>query len=195
MKDDEGNQVRVQNNKIFSAKDLCTLPFIEKMKKAGIKSFKIEGRNRDPRYVNTLVRIYRKALDKKLTKQEIQEGLKELEKVYNKEFSSGFYVRPPTSDDFSTIEHSAATEKKHFVGKVTHYFTNLGVATIKLVSNLKVGDNIVIIGKTTGIIKSKIKHIEIDKKSVQQTKKGEEIGLKFPQVRKNDEVYTIKKIK
>ena len=193
VKDDEGNQVRVQNNKIFSAKDLCTLPFIEKMKKAGIKSFKIEGRNRDPRYVDTVVRVYRKALDKKLTKQEIKQGINELKKVYNKGFSSGFYFKMPTSDDFAEIEHSAATEKKHFVGKVTHYYDKIGVATIRLVSELKVGDEIIILGKITGIIKSKIKHIEINKKSIQKAKKGEEIGLKLPQVRKNDEVYIIKK--
>ena len=191
VKDSEGNELKVQNNKIFSAKDLCALPFIEKMKKAGIKSFKIEGRNRDPRYVDKVVRIYRKALDKKLTKQEIQEGIKELNKIYNKGFSSGFYLKPPTSDDFSTIEHSAATEKKHFVGKVTHYFTKIGVATIQLVSELKVGDEIIIIGKTTGIIKSKIKHIEINRKSIQKAKKGDEIGLKLPLVRKNDEVYKL----
>jgi len=193
VKDSEGNELKVQNNKIFSAKDLCALPFIEKMKKAGIKSFKIEGRNRDPRYVDTVVRIYRKALDKKLTKQEIQEGIKELNKIYNKGFSSGFYLKLPTSDDFSTIEHSAATEKKHFVGKVTHYFTKIGVATIQLVSELKVRDEIIIIGKTTGIIKSKIKHIEINRKSIQKAKKGDEIGLKLPLVRKNDEVYIINK--
>ena len=192
VKDNEGNELKVQNDKIFSAKDLCTLPFIEKMKKAGIKSFKIEGRNRDSRYVDTVVRIYRKALNKKLTKQEIQQGIKELNKIYNKGFSSGFYLKLPTSDDFSTIEHSAATEKKHFVGKVTHYFTKIRVATIQLVSEIKVGEEIIIIGKTTGIIKSKIKHIEINGKSIQKAKKGDEIGLKLPLVRKNDEVYIIK---
>ncbi len=203
VKDDEENQLKVQNNKIFSAKDLCTLPFIEQMKKSGIKSFKIEGRNRDPRYVDTVVRIYKKALDKKLTKKEIQESLKELKKVYNKEFSSGFYLGLPTSDDFSKTEHSSATEKKHFVGKVTHYFKKIKVATIKLVSELKIGDEIVIIGKTTGLLqggvptkgtkKSRIKHIEINKKSIQKAKKGDEIGLQLPLVKKNDEVYIIKK--
>ena len=40
----------------------------QKIKKAGIKGFKIEGRNREERYVDTVVRIYKKALDKKLTK-------------------------------------------------------------------------------------------------------------------------------
>ncbi len=191
VKDDEDNQLRVQNNKIFSAKDLCTLPFINEMKKSGITGFKIEGRNRDPRYVDTVVRIYRKALGKKLTQKEIQEGIKELKKVYNKGFSSGFYIKSPTSDDFSKTEHSSATEKKHFVGKVTHYFKKIKVATIKLVSELKVGDEIIILGKTTGLKKSKIKHIEINNKPVQKAKKGDEIGLKLPLIRKDDEVYII----
>jgi putative protease len=191
VEDEEGNQLRVQNNKIFSAKDLCTLPFIEKMKKAGIKGFKIEGRNREERYVDTVVRIYKKALDKKLTKDEIEKAIKKLKKVYNKEFSSGFYLSIPTSDDFATIEHSAATEKKHFIGTVTHYFTKIKVATIQLVSELRIEDKIIIIGKTTGIIKSKIKHMEINKSSVQKAKKGDEVGLKLPLVRKNDKVYKL----
>ena len=68
----EGWELEIENNKVMSAKDLCTLPFVEKMKSAGITCFKIEGRNRDPRYVDTVVRIYRKALDKKLNKKEIK---------------------------------------------------------------------------------------------------------------------------
>jgi putative protease len=193
VKDDEGNKLKVQNNKIFSAKDLCTLPFIEKMKKSGIKSFKIEGRNRDPRYVDVVVRVYRKALDKKLSEKETEKLIDELKEVYNKGFSSGFYLGVPTSDDFSKTEHSSAKEKKHFVGKITHYFDKLHVASIKLVSNLKVGDKIVIIGKTTGIINSKINSIEKDKVSIEKAKKGEEIGIKLPLVRKNDEIYILKK--
>ncbi len=70
----------------------------------------------------------------------------------------------------------------------------MGVATIKLVSPLKVGDNVVIIGKTTGLEKAKIESIEIKNKKVKQGKKGDEIGIKLPLVRKNDEVYVIKKI-
>jgi len=195
VKDGEGNELKLKNNKILSAKDLCTLPLIEKMKNAGIKSFKIEGRNRDPRYVDTVVRIYRKALDKKLNEKELKESFKELSKIYNKGFSSGFYLKPPTSKDFSTIEHSLATEKKHFIGNVTHYFKKIKVATIKLVSELKIGDEIVIMGNTTGLKKSKIKHLERNKKEIKKAKKGDEIGLKLPLVRKNDEVYLIIKNK
>ena len=194
IKDEEGNELKIENSRILSAKDLCTLPFIEKMKQAGIKAFKIEGRNRDARYVDTVVRVYRKALDKKLNKEEIASGTKELERIYNKGYSSGFYIKLPTADDFAKIEHNASQEKKHFVGKVTHYFPNVRVAAIKLVSELKLGDEIVIIGKTTGIVNSKINSIEINRKPIKKAKRNQEIGIPVPKlVRKNDEVYIILK--
>ncbi len=191
----EGYELEIDNDKVLSAKDLCTLTFIEKMKKAGIKSFKIEGRNRDSRYVDTVTRVYRKALDKKLTPREIQNGIEKLKKVYNRGFSSGFYLGLPTPDDFARVEHSASTEKKHFVGKITHYYPKIKVAAIRLVSGLKVNDEIVIIGKTTGLEKSRIKHMEINRKPVQESEKGNEISIKSPKVRKGDEVFLIQKTK
>ncbi|MBU3906706.1 MAG: U32 family peptidase [Nanoarchaeota archaeon] len=191
VKDDEGNELKIENSRIFSAKDLCTLPFIEKMKKARITSFKIEGRARDARYVDVVVRAYRKALDKKLSKKEIEQCLIELSRVYNKGFSSGFYLKLPTSDDFSKIEHSSAIEKKHFIGKISHYFSKAGVAAIKVSSAFKVGDEIVVIGKKTGVINAKIERIEIQRKPVLNAKQGQEVGIKLPLVRRNDEVYVI----
>ncbi|VVB83820.1 Peptidase family U32 [uncultured archaeon] len=194
VKDEEGNELKIENNQIFSAKDLCTLPFIEKMKQSGIKSFKIEGRNRDARYVDAVVRIYRKALDKKLTSKEINEGLNELKNIYNKGFSSGFYLKTPTSDDFSKIQNNASAEKKHFVGKINHYFDKLNVASIKLVSELKAGDKIAIIGSTTGIVNTIANSIHLKQKEVKKAVKGDEIGIKVPErVRQNDEVYVILK--
>ena len=80
--DDGGNKLRLENSRVMSAKDLCTLPFIEKMKKAGITSFKIEGRNRSPEYVYAVVTEYRKALDEKLSRSEILDGLQNLKKVF-----------------------------------------------------------------------------------------------------------------
>lgn len=192
--DDEGQELKLKRNTIMSAKDLCTLPFIEKLKQSGITSFKIEGRNRDPRYVETVVRVYRKALDKKLTKEEIKESLKELKEVYNREFSSGFYLGTPTSDDFTNVENSAATTKKQFIGKVTHYYPKAKVGTIFLqTGKLKIGDEIAIIGNSTGLEKIKIKRLEIENKKINAASKGQEVGLKLPRVRKNDEVYVIKK--
>ncbi|HNZ51889.1 MAG TPA: U32 family peptidase [Candidatus Pacearchaeota archaeon] len=187
----EGYELEIENNHVLSAKDLCTLPFIEDLKKAGITCFKIEGRNRDPRYLDKVIQVYKKALNKKLTPNEIKESMEELQKVYNKGFSTGFYLGKPTPKDFSPIEHSNATEKKQFIGKITNYYPKIQVATIKLVSGIKVGDKIIVIGKSTGIINSKIERIEIKKSPVEKAEKGQEIGVKLPLVRKNEEVYKI----
>lgn len=187
----EGYELEIENNHVLSAKDLCTLPFIEQLKKAGITCFKIEGRNRDPRYADTVIRIYKKALDKKLTKKEIKNSVEELEKVYNKGFSSGFYLGLPTHKDFSDIEHSSSKEKKEFIGKITHYYPKVGVAAIKLVSELKIGDNILVIGKTTGITNSKVESMQIKHSPVEKASKGQEVGIKMPFVRENEEVYRI----
>ena len=191
----EGYELELDNDKVMSAKDLCTLPFIEKMKKAGIISFKIEGRNRDPRYVDVVVRVYRKALDEHLTPEKIKAGIELLKTVYNRKFSQGFYFKMPTSDDFTDTEHSASKEYKHFVGKITNYYDKISVATIDLVSKLSVGDKISIIGETTGIVNAEVITMQKKKTSIKTASKGDEIGIKLPEntkVRKNDEVYVIK---
>ena len=192
VRDREGNELKVNNHHIFSAKDLCALPFIERLKKAGITAFKIEGRNREPEYVDTVVRVYRKALDNKLTKKQIQQGIQELKKAYNKGFSSGFLLKIPTSDSFSDAEHSKATQSKKFIGKITHYYSKLGVASLRLnAGKLKIGDEIYIIGKTTGLIRSKISSMEIKNKKIQEVRKGQDVAIKLPLCRKGDDVYLV----
>ncbi|MFA7708376.1 MAG: U32 family peptidase, partial [Candidatus Pacearchaeota archaeon] len=196
IKDEEGNELKLENNFVMSAKDLCTLPFIEKLKKAGIVSFKIEGRNKEPEYIDAVVRVYRKALDKKLTKEQIKEGLNELNKVYNKGFSSGFYLKLPTSDDFSNLENSSASQSKKFIGKIHHYYDKINVGLLKLNNGpLKLSDEILIIGKTTGILKSKVESMQMKHKEITQAEKGQEIGIKLPFCRKGDELYLIVKRK
>lgn len=194
IKDDEGKELKLEHNTVMSAKDLCALPFIENLKKAGIKAFKIEGRSREPEYVDTAVRVYRKALDKKLSKEEIQSGLEELNKVYNKGFSSGFFLGIPTSDDFSKCQHSSASQRKEFIGNITHYFSNQQVAVIKINSGkIRVGDEILVIGNKTGLIRHKIQRLEMNRKEIKEAKKGQEVGIKMLNVRKRDKVYLIVK--
>ncbi len=194
VKDEEGNELKIDNHFIFSAKDLCTLPFIEKLKKTGVKAFKIEGRNKEPEYVDRVVRVYRKAIDKKLSKKEIDEGLEELNKVYNKGFSSGFYLGLPTSDDYSQTEHSSATCSKEFLGKILHYYPKINVGLLKLnTGKLRIGDEILIIGKTTGVLRHKLESMEINHKKVSEVKKGEDVGILLPFCRKGDEVYRVVK--
>lgn len=190
----ESTELVLDNNRVMSAKDLCTIPFIEQMKKAGITSFKIEGRNRNPEYVSTVTRIYRKALDKKLSEKEIKESLEELQKVYNRGFSSGFYLRLPTSDDFSRSDSGEQTEKKVFVGKVEKYWDKVGVAFVKMnFGPLKIGDEVYITGDKTGVIRHKIESMQINKEVRTEVNKGDEVGIKLPVCRRGDEIYVIKR--
>jgi len=189
--DDEGNELKIENNKVMSAKDLCTLPFIEKLKPF-VTSFKIEGRNRDPEYVFAVTKAYRQAIDKKLSKSETNKLLKQLKKVYNRGFSSGFYIKSPTPDDLSKTDHGEQTETKQFIGKVFKFWPKVKVAGIHLnAGKLKINDEILIIGKET-FLKTKIKSMEIKGKSISSVKKGQDVGIKLPnKVRVNDDVYLV----
>lgn len=82
-------------------------------------------------------------------------------------------------------------EEKILVGKVTHYFTKIGVAVIKLTDTLKIGDEISIEGHTTNF-RQKVESMQINKVPVREAKAGDEIGLKVVErARPNDNVYKI----
>lgn len=188
------NELVLENNRVMSAKDMCTLPFIEEMKKAGIISFKIEGRNRNPEYVYTVVKEYRKALDKNLSKEEIKESLEELKKVYNRGFSSGFFLGTPTADDFSKSETGEQTETKFFVGKVLKYWPKINVAEAEIQSgSIKIGDEIYITSDKTGVIRTKVGSMQINGNNIQEAKKGQKVGIKVPLCKEKDDIYLIKK--
>lgn len=190
VKDDEGNELKLKNNYIMSAKDLCTLPFIERLKKSGITAFKIEGRNRDADYVYQVTEVYRKALDNKLTEKGKKELMEQLKLVYNRKFSSGFYLKLPTSDDFTDITGSNVKKPKKIIGKIEHYYKDKKVAVIKIYTDrIKLDDELLIIGNKTGVKKFKVKSMEINHKKINEAKKGQKIAVLSPLVRENDEVY------
>jgi putative protease len=82
-----------------------------------------------------------------------------------------------------------AVEKE--VGKVSGYFSHVGVAAVKLTSSLKVGNKIHIKGHTTDF-ETVVKSMQIEKKDVKEAKAGDHIGIKVPErVRPNDIVYLV----
>jgi len=191
--DPDGYELKLDNNRVMSAKDLCVLPFIEQIKKSGISALKIEGRNRSPEYVAVVTSVYRKALDKKMTEEDIEESMKKLKKVYNRGFSSGFYLGFPTNGDFTKSDSGEAKEKKLIIGRIENYWKKIGVAHVKIHAiGLKIGDEIYIKGNTTGLIRVRIKSMEINNKKVEKAGKGD-VGIKLPLCRKGDEVYLIVK--
>lgn len=182
---------------VLSPKDLCTLPFIDKLIDSGIDIFKIEGRGRSPEYVSTVTSCYRKAVDAvfegRFDKELIDNLMAELKSVYNRGFSNGFYMGVPINE-FTNRYGSKATKQKLFIGNVTNYYSEIGVAELIIFSNkLIVGDEILFTGKTTGVHKQKVESIHQEGKSIKKAVKGDHIGVKInSQVRANDKVFILK---
>ena len=80
------------------------------------------------------------------------------------------------------------TEK--LIGKITHYFTNIGVAVVEITAaGLKAGDKIHVKGATSDFEQA-VDSMQVEHENVDKAKKGESVGLKVEQpVREGDEVF------
>ena len=83
---------------ILSSKDLCMIKYLDQLAKAGVKHFKIEGRTKSISYLANVVKVYKEAIDftkvrisTKIRKVKINELYKELHKISNREFTTGFF--------------------------------------------------------------------------------------------------------
>lgn len=90
---------------VLSSKDLCMINHLKDMKDAGVDSLKIEGRMKSTYYVALVTRAYRKALDAldgKISSEEAQPFIDELENVSHREGTTGFYYNRSTADETTT---------------------------------------------------------------------------------------------
>ena len=190
---EDGHQFLMGNHYVMSAQDLCTLPFIATLCDAGLDSFKIEGRGRNPEYVRTVVSAYRSAIDawadnslSKELKDTLQTSVKN---VYNRSFCSGFYFGRPIAD-FVTASGNEAIFQKEFVGRVTNYYRKARVVEVDVYDNLfDTQTPLLIIGDTTGVVQARASEIRQNERSVSTATRG---TVTFPlseRVRVGDKVY------
>ena len=186
----------IDNEYIMSPKDLCTLPFLDKLLDAGVKILKIEGRGRSPEYTKVTVGVYSEAVEAinkgEFTEEKIAAWTERLRSVYNRDFWDGYYLGRKMGE-WTQRYGSQATKTKIFVGTVTNFFGKINVAEIRMETNdLKVGDDIMIIGPTTGVYEDKISEIRVDLKAVDSTEKGELCSIPTKDViRRGDKVYKV----
>ena len=193
-----GNQLEIDNKYIMSPKDLKTIRFIDKMMKAGVRVFKIEGRARGPEYVYEVVTCYKEAiqsvLDGTYTEEKKDKWDERLSTVFNRGFWDGYY-QGQRLGEWTKNYGNKATEKKVLVGKVMKYFSKLGVAEIAVeASEIEKDQNMLITGPTTGIMKFDASEIRYDLKPVEKAEKGWRVSVPVPdKVRPNDKVYKLLK--
>ena len=186
----------IENEYIMSPKDLCTLPFLDKVLAAGVKVLKIEGRGRSPEYTKVTVGVYREAVDAinegTFTEEKVAAWTERLRSVYNRDFWDGYYLGRKMGE-WTKKYGSQATKTKLFIGTITNFFAKINVAEIRMETHeLNVGDEIMIIGPTTGVYEDKVKEIRVDLLPVNQTVKGELCSIPAHDiVRRGDKVYKI----
>ena len=194
-----GNRLVVDNKYIMSPKDLCTIEFMDKITDAGVTVFKIEGRARSAEYVKRTASCYRRAADAvcegRYTAELAAELKKELSEVFNRGFWDGYY-QGARLGEWSEVYGSKATRRKVYSGKVTNWFARLGVAEILVESApLKVGDRILVMGPSTGVVETTVKEIRVDLEPVQEAGKGVfcsvpvDLGGQTAKLRRSDKVY------
>ena len=195
VKDKESNiELDIDNQYIMSPKDLKTIHFMNKMMDAGVRVFKIEGRARGPEYVRTVTSCYKEAVvaycNGTYTDEKIKAWDERLRSVFNRGFWDGYYLGQRLGE-WSSKYGSGSTKRKVYVAKGIKYFSSLGVAEFEMESgSLKVGDEILITGPTTGAVMQTIDEIRVELNPVQETVKGERFSFKVGEkVRPSDRLY------
>ena len=192
-----GQELKIDNNFVMSPKDLSTLGLLPEIIASGIKVLKLEGRGRPPEYVDTVVRAYReaiKAIENDNYSLKLVEKLnKNLKTVFNRGLGTGMYLGRDINE-WAKGAGNQSTNKRIFVGKVLHYFTQKKVALIEVQAKVDINDNddCLITGPTTGLVKFKIKNAVINNEKVKKIKQKQQFTVKTEEkVRKNDNVFLL----
>jgi putative protease len=169
---------------------------VDKLIEAGIASFKIEGRARNPEYVMTVVGAYREAVDAVLAgtfSPELAETLVErTRRFFHREYSKGLYFGRPGADQFTDGPNSFAKEVKRHSGVVLDYFLKAKIAQVKIQdSALKVGDLVQVHGPTTGVQEFRIESLRRDDEIPEIAEKGTWVTFPAPRCRVGDKVFLI----
>ena len=187
-------ELDIDNEYIMSPKDLKTIHFLNKVLDAGVSVLKIEGRARSAEYVKTVVGCYDEAINAyvegSFTREKIEAWDKRLATVFNRGFWDGYYLGQRLGE-WSEEYGSRASLKKVYTGKVTNYFSRIGVAEVLVeTGELHVGDTLVIIGPTTGAIEMEVKELRVDEINCETANKGERCSLPVEEpLRRSDKVY------
>lgn len=194
-----GTELEIDNKYIMSPKDLKTVRFIDRMMRAGVRVFKIEGRARGPEYVYTVVKCYKEAiqsvLDGTFTEEKKDEWDERLATVFNRGFWDGYY-QGQRLGEWNKNYGSNATERKVYVGKGVKYFSKLGVAEFTCEAcEFSVGDKMLITGPTTGVMYVTVEEIHDDTHAVETAQKGTRVSFRVPdKVRPSDKLFKLVKV-
>lgn len=193
---EEGIEFEVDNEYIMSAKDLCTIGFLDQILDAGVKVLKIEGRGRSVDYVYTTVKCYREAIDSIVdgtySREKVINWEQQLSTVFNRGFWDGYYLGRKMGE-WNNEYGSKSSKKKIYLGKGMKYFEKVAVGEFLIETHiLKKGDEIIITGPTTGYIQTVVDEIRVNNEVKESVGKGELFSIKLNEkIRPSDKLYKL----
>ena len=201
VKDLESDMELVVDNKyIMSPKDLCTIDFLDKIVKAGVRVLKIEGRGRSADYVKTVTECYKEAVksieEGSYTQERIADWKRRLSTVFNRGFWDGYYMGRKMGE-WTERYGSQATENKVYLGLVKNYFNRIGVAEaqIQTAEQLHPGDEIMVIGETTGVYRATVEELRLERDPVPEVHQGDRFSfVTSAVVHRGDKLYRVDKV-
>lgn len=160
-----GEYLPVEENErgtyIFNSKDLCMIEYIPELVKAGINSFKVEGRMKTALYVATVARTYRKAIDDFFKDPAIYEAnkplyLEEVKKGVNRQFTTGFFFGKPKHED-QIYDHNTYEKAYTYLGTISG--SRDGLYELEQKNKFSVGETVEIIKPNGATIETVVKRI------------------------------------
>lgn len=156
----------------FNAKDLCLVSYIPDLIKAGVCSFKIEGRTKSDYYLTIVTRAYRKAIDAYYKDPENYDPLPFLAEILttsHRGFSSAFVGdNEKDSSELQNYDFSGAIQYYDFVANVQSYDKEKKAALIEGRNRINIGDELEFVTKDDIVIKKVDKITDSDGKPVQK---------------------------
>ena len=181
------NKQMVDKGFLLSSKDVCTLDIIPELIKAGVKSFKIEGRMKSPEYVGLVTSVYRKYIDLAYSNREYKvknQDRENLMQIFNRGGFSTGYLKGKLGKDM--MFKYKPNHIGVYIGQVEHYNPNKGYVKIKLDKQLFLGDSLSIKDGTC-----KISELMIGNNNIKSGQKGQivTVGRIYGKINNGDKAY------
>lgn len=196
-----GFELELDHQYIMSPADICTIEVLDQILDAGVSVLKIEGRGRPADYVAKTTAVYKEAVQAwqngSFNEERAEAWLEILSTVFNRGFWKGGYYLGMETGVWSRQGGSLATERKVYLGRVTNYYSKIGVAelTIETRTPLKPSDRVVIMGNTTGALELTVEELRLDRGIVESAVQGDVVSFAVPErVRTTDKVYLLEKV-
>ncbi len=191
-------EIKVDNNYLFSSKDLCTIGMLPEILNTNIDILKFEGRARKAEYVSLVIKTYKKAL-KSIEKgtyspEKVKKWNKDLKTVYNRGFSMGMY-QGIDFVDWANAHGNVSSKVRKKIGIIKRYYPNIKIAEviIKAKDKIYLNEEYSIKSKKTGLVKGQLKEMRKNNKNIKSAKQKDIITFQVPKkVRKGDDFFVIR---